>query len=197
MNETIQNPKIKREKLHEGYGFIPYQRTDIFLYSQLTPPEIIRKVIEIEQPIHADELYKRVVTVFGAQKVSAKTQRSVLTAIRTPDSFNRCLYDDIQYDGYFVKMKTFDKLQVRVPNKNDKYVRSVQHVPDDELGMAMMIIAKTTDGITPENLFIETAREFGFKKAGESDIDSIRKAYRKLLRAEKVKEVDGNVYVMC
>lgn len=197
MTETMQGQKKKGEKNNEEYGFIPYQRVDIYNYKHLTPTEIIRKVIEIEQPIHADELCRRVVTLFfGAQRISKNIKKNVLLTMRTPDSLNRRLYDEIQYDGYFAKMKTFDQLQVRVPNRNDEYIRSIQHIPDDELGMAMMIIAKASNGLTPENLLIETAREFGFKRAGENVINCLRKVYRKLLKVEKIVEVDGKVHVL-
>ena len=197
MKETMQNKKTEAEKLQEGYGFIPYQRVDISNYKHLTPTEIIRKVIEIEQPIHSDELCRRVITLFwGAQKLSPKIKKNVLLMMRPPKSINRCLYDDIQYDGYFVKMKNFDQLQVRVPNEEDNYIRSVQHIPDDELGMAMMIIAKKSNGITPENLLIVTAREFGFPRAGENVISDLRKVYRKLLKIEKIVEIDGKVHVL-
>ena len=50
--------------------------------------------------------------------------------------------------------------------------------------------------IRPTDLFIVTAREFGFKRTGENIIYSLRKVYQQMLKNGEVTEVDGKVNVV-
>ena len=69
------------------------------------------------------------------------------------------------------------------------------YICDDELALAMKTIVQHSFGITPDDLFIVTAREFGFKRTGENIISSLRKVYQQMLRNGDVGEVDGKVQV--
>lgn len=60
----------------------------------------------------------------------------------------------------------------------------------------MKIIAKNSFGITPDDLFIVTAREFGFKHTGKNIISSLSNAYQQMLKNGKVTEIDGKVNVV-
>lgn len=173
-----------------GYGFIPYQLTDLSVYSHLSGYEIIKKVIEIEQPIHFEELCRRVAPLFGNLKATSKVREGV------EYQFRWHLAEAIERKGDFISLKNFDQLQVRVPNGDDGYVRPISYISDDELGKAMRRIAKRSYGITLDDLFIATAREFGYKRMGENIVSALRAAYEKILNARKIREVDGKVNVM-
>ena len=66
----------------------------------------------------------------------------------------------------------------------------------EELALAMKTIAQYSFGITPDDLFIVTAREFGFKRTGENIIYSLRKVYQQMLKNGEVTEVDDKVSVV-
>ena len=66
----------------------------------------------------------------------------------------------------FVRIKDFADVKVRIPNPDDDYIRSITYICDEELALAMKTIAQHSFGITPEDLFIVTARECGFKSTG-------------------------------
>ena len=97
-------------------------------------------------------------------------------------------------DG-FIRIKDFKDIRVRIPNPDDDYLRSIIYICDDELALAMKTIVQHSFGITPDDLFIVTAREFGFKRTGENIISSLRKVYQQMLRNGDVGEVDGKVQV--
>lgn len=59
----------------------------------------------------------------------------------------------------------------------------------------MKTIAQHSFGITPEDLFIVTAREFGFKRTGDNIIYSLRNVYKQMIKSNEVTEVDGKVCV--
>lgn len=175
---------------NDGYGFIPYQSVDVSYYDFLNEYGIISKVIEIEQPIHFEELCRRVAPVFGNQKVTSKVREGVESVFRWH------LAETINRKGDFITMKGFDQLQVRVPNENDGYVRPITYISDDELSQAMRQIVKRSYGITPEDLFVATARELGYKRTGENIVNALRSAYNKMLNSGRVKEVDGKVNIL-
>jgi len=60
----------------------------------------------------------------------------------------------------------------------------------------MKTIALHSFGITPDDLFIVTAREFGFKRTGENIIYSLRKVYEQMQKHGEVTEVDGKVQIV-
>lgn len=175
---------------NDGYGFIPYQQVNLSDYSHLSGHEIIKQVIEIEQPIHFEELCRRVAPLFGNLKATSKVREGV------EYQFRWHLAEAIERNGDFITIKDFDQLQVRVPNEVDGYVRPIAYISDDELGKAMRRIAKRSYGIIPDDLFVATAREFGYKRTGENIVGALRSAYEKMLNAGKVKEVDGKVNVV-
>lgn len=61
--------------------------------------------------------------------------------------------------------------------------------------MAMKTIVQHSFGITPDDLFISTAREFGFKRTGENIINSLHKAYQQMLNNNILNEIDGKVQI--
>lgn len=183
IEEDIQN----EEYSVDGYGFISYQQVNISDYNSLAEHKIIRQVIEIEQPIHFEELCRRVAPLFGNQKATSKVRDGV------EHIFRWYLAEDIKRNGDFITMKDFDQLQVRTPNEEDGYIRPITQISDEEIGKAMMIIAKNSYGITPEDLIVTTAREFGYKRTGENIVYSLRNVYDNLLAVGKAKEIDGKV----
>ena len=95
----------------------------------------------------------------------------------------------------FIRIKDFKDIRVRVPNPNDDYIRPITYICDDELALAMKTIVQHSFGITPNDLFIVTAREFGFKRTGENIIYSLRKVYQQMLNNNEVTETDGKVQI--
>ena len=95
----------------------------------------------------------------------------------------------------FVRIKDFADIKVRIPNPADDYLRPIAYICDEELALAMKTIAQHSFGITPYDLFIVTAREFGFKRTGENIINSLRKVYQQMLKKSEVTEVDGKVQI--
>ena len=136
-----------------------------------------------------EELCRRVVPVYGRQKVTSVVRDEVMKI------FDYRLRDMITEVDYFVRLKDFADVKVRVPNPDDDYLRPITYICDEELALAMKTIAQHSFGITPDDLFVVTAREFGFKRTGENITNSLRKVYQQMLKNGEVTEVDGKVQV--
>ena len=80
IEETAEVPKGANQL---GYNFIEYKQANIYDFqSYLRISEIIQKVIEIEQPIHFEELCRRVAPLFGNQKATSKIRDNVRSIFR-------------------------------------------------------------------------------------------------------------------
>lgn len=184
IEEPIETP-INTQNV---YGFIEYQQAKIYDYdSELSTADIIKKVIEIEQPIHFEELCRRVAPMYGNQKSTSKVRNEV------KKTFKYHLSDVIKQEKDFITLIDFDNLQVRVPNNMDDYIRPIAIISDNELALAMTTIVEHSFGIITEDLFVETARVFGFRRTGENILSSLRRVYNEMLIKGQFKEIDGKV----
>ena len=95
----------------------------------------------------------------------------------------------------FIRVKDFKDVRVRIPNPDEDYIRPIAYICDEELALAMKAIVQHSFGITPDDLFIVTAREFGFKRTGENIIRSLRKVYQQMIDNKEINEVDGKVRI--
>ena len=144
----------------------------------------------MEQPIHFEELCRRIAPAFGRQKATSVVRDEVRNVFR--NQLNGKILEDT--DG-FIRIINFTDVKVRIPNPNDNYLRPISYICEEELALAMKTIAQHSFGITPDDLFIVTAREFGFKRTGENIIHSLRKVYQYMLKNNEIIEVDGKVCI--
>ena len=178
-----------------GYKFEHYRRYDLNdMYDNdgelKDCSDIVFDIISLEQPIHFEELCRRVAPAYGRQKATSVVRDEVKSIFRYH------LKGMITKDkNDFVMIKDFTDMKVRVPNPDDDYLRSIINICDEELALAMKTIAQNSFGITPDDLFIVAAREFGFKRTGENIINSLRKVYQQMLKNGEVTELDGKVNV--
>ena len=178
-----------------GYKFEHYRRYDLNdMYDNdgelKDCSDIVFDIISLEQPIHFEELCRRVAPAYGRQKATSVVRDEVKSIFRYH------LKGMITKDkNDFVMIKDFTDMKVRVPNPDDDYLRSIIYICDEELALAMKTIAQNSFGITPDDLFIVAAREFGFKRTGENIINSLRKVYQQMLKNGEVTELDGKVNV--
>ena len=179
----------------KGYHFDIYERAPLKLIddfgNQREPHEVILDVVLKEQPIYFDELCSRVAPLYGRQKATSVVQGEVGYILR------HRLGSRIAEDWYnFVRTKDLVNIKVRVPNPADDYLRPITYICNEELALAMKTIAQHSFGITPDDLFIVTAREFGFKRTGENIIYSLRKVFQQMLKNGEVTEIDGKVQIV-
>jgi very-short-patch-repair endonuclease len=172
---------------NKGHGFVPYRQANLFNYPNLHWLDLMKKVIEIEQPIHFEDLCQRVAPLFGNQKSTSKVRGSMEYYLRNE------LRKDIVRKGDFITLTNFNHLQVRIPGEYDNYVRPIGYISDDELELAVLTIVNDSFGLMPDDLLNVTARELGYKRTGENISASLRRVYKKLLKGGKIREIEGKV----
>lgn len=196
---TVEEKIEPSEMTSIGYGFDVYERYQLNLMDEEydddedydnEKADIIYDVIVKEQPIHFEELCRRVAPLYGRQKVSSVVRDAMKRIFR----YN--LKGRVEKDkNDFVRAKGFADIRVRTNNPEDDYLRPITYISDEELAIAMKTIVLHSFGITPDDLFIVTAREFGFKRTGENIIYSLKKVYKQMLKNNEATEIDGKVHI--
>ena len=173
------------------FGFPVYVETDIrkgITANKYIPEKVIRLVVEEEYPIHFELLCKRVAAMYGYQKATAKVQNAVIYII------NRNLNNVVVKKADFLWIKDSKQVPVRIP-KGDESDRKIEYICVEELAEAMFIIAGTTIGVLPADLFSSTARVFGFNRTGGNINQAMQKACNYLLTTGRVKISAGKIVV--
>ena len=184
---VIEEP-IEENKNSNEFGFVEYKLCLPENYMQKSPQNALKTILEVEQPIHFEELCRRMAPLYGRQKATSVVRyeiRSQLTYLK----------DTIKINNNFISFKDFENLEVRVPKEGSEYLRQINYICDEELLLAMTSIVKKSFGITPDDLFIVTAREFGYKRTGGNIISTLRRVYQNALVSKKLKEINGKVSI--
>lgn len=188
-NDIIIEEKIETPKNTNRFGFEEYHLCNSDEYIYMTPSNALKKIIEIEQPIHFEELCRKMAPLYGRQKATSVVRNEIRTLLTTN------LRSYIENKDSFISLKDFKELKVRVPQDGSEYLRPINYICDDELLLAMITIVQNSFGITPEDLFIVTARELGYKRTGENIMSTLRRIYKAALTSKKLKEIEGKVSI--
>ena len=186
-NEIVIEEDVKIPQNINRFGFVEYKSCSYDEYMYMPPLDALKKIIEIEQPIHFEELCRKMAPLYGRQKATSVV-RNEIKALLSSD-----LKGSIENKDSFISLKDFRNLRVRVPQEGSGYLRQINYICDDELLLAMVTIVQNSFGITPEDLFVVTAREFGYKRTGENIISALRRIYKTALSSKQLKEYDGKV----
>lgn len=159
-------PDVEERPEDDPYGFPVYVKGD-WTHARISDGETtpfaqqLLHVIAIEQPVHTELLYQRMTGAAGRQKVTPVVRRMV------DDSLNALVQNGkIRLEREFCTLTGFSEVRVRIPAPGEQ-PRQINHISDEEIGLAMMAAAGRASGFTPDALKEETARILGYSRAGE------------------------------
>jgi len=175
------------------YDFNYYTETDVNDITKIYDDtdylaKVISYVISKECPIHYELLCKRVAPLFGNQKTTVKVRNSVKYVL------NESLKDLIIKNGDFCWHKNVKEITVKIPSLSGNG-RAINYISTEELAEAMFVIAGKSFGIKKSDLYLATARTFGFNRTGINITQSMKKSCLYLLESGRIKEVDGKIVV--
>ena len=185
----IEEPIKKEDSINTNSGFIDYVYAEINELQGLSISSAVKRVIEIEQPIHFDELCRRVAPLFGKQKATSYVVDKVKFQIEEGS-----LKREVSMDrDLFI---TIDGFANPTPRKSTASPRKIEYISKEELIEAMKIIIARSFGITPHNLCVVTAKEFGYKRVSDNILGRFEKAYKTMLETDVAKEIEGKVVLL-
>ena len=117
----------------------------------------IQRVVEIESPVHLNEIAKRIASAVGIKRIGNRIQNSVKTAAKYAGRS-----ESVQIKGEFLYWTEQGQITVRDRSELPSASRKLQFVAPEEIETAIKQITTNALGIELDDLFREVGKLFGF-----------------------------------
>lgn len=115
----------------------------------------VQAVVAAEEPVHLAVLHQRLRGAWDIGRVSPPIRENIDTAIQAAG---------VLRDGDFLRRTDLPPVTVRTPTEACR--RDVEHVPGQELSLALVNQVRDTGGITRDELTASVARLYGWTRRG-------------------------------
>ncbi|MBV7529439.1 DUF3320 domain-containing protein [Chitinophaga sp. sic0106] len=122
----------------------------------------IQQVVEVESPVHFDELARRMVEAAGVTRVGPRLREVLRHAVRHADAGKR-----IRIKGQFLWHVDLPSPLVRDRSELPASARKVNYIAVEEMGVALEKVVKDAVAIQPEAAVPFMAKMFGFSRVTE------------------------------
>ena len=138
----------------------------------------IAKVVEVESPVHLDEVTVRIRTAVGVGRAGSRIRAQMRLGART--GVSRGFYT-LDADG-FLRWPGRETTEARRRNGNlPPSLRDPWRIAPEEVGVALIHAVRVSYGIAPEDAVREAVRLFGFKQAGRRIVERFRQVLDRLV----------------
>jgi len=148
---------------------------------------IIRKIIEIEGPIHHDEIVIRVRMLWGQKRAGQRIQSAVDRGLAVASQEKA-----ISFDGSFYLI-VGAPIKVRDRSQASPSLRKPEMLPPIELRVAVMAVVEQNLGADREEAIILTSRAVGFRATSTQLREMIEQQIDFLISLDVLTEVDGRL----
>ena len=161
-------------------------------YRQLDAMEILRKhnnelqsavreILETEAPLSEEYLLKRIVYLFGREKVTKVVLQDYNRRMA------RCHHKGILRRNGFLYLEGMDEIIFRVPGDR----RDVKYISPEELGDGLYTLIRQNVSTSRDGLYRAIANLLGFSRTGEAIVSKLEEALSLLKERNLVREEDG------
>lgn len=147
----------------------------------------IRAVVEVEQPIHLDVLYRRLASAFGNEKATKPVRDTIDQAL------NRVMANEIVIEDGFVRFKTFTEIRARIPMGTQD--RNIEYISKPEIADAMLTVIRNSFGIDRDALCAEVTSIFGYDRMGPKITKAMNDTIDYMLEKDMVIIMDGKMHI--
>ena len=152
--------------------------------------ELISKILEIEAPMHVDEIGRRVIALLGQERLVASLKNKIDAAVT---SLSRCRRAERR--GDFVYKLSQVEFPVRCrKNVANANLRKVEFIAPEELQAAIINVVTEGIGTGTEETVVSTARLLGISN-GQLTAECIEKKIRNLTADRSIADRDGKLFV--
>jgi hypothetical protein len=149
--------------------------------------EIVARIVEIEGPIHEDEVARRAAALGGAGRTSAKLSEAVVAALRAGVAGGK-----LAASAPFYRAASMDGVAPRDRSEvKSTSLRRVEMLPPEEIAAALERIVADHVGVSRDDAVVQAARLLGYRMTSAPLRATIEMQLDLLIAAEKVSEKDG------
>jgi very-short-patch-repair endonuclease len=148
--------------------------------------DLIKQTVEVESPVHSDEIITRIRTAWGLQRAGNRIEAHVGNAIRIAVNSG-----GVVRSGEFL-MKTGDEIRLRDRSlASSPSLRRLELLPPMEIDEGLQAIIGQSFGATEDEAVNAVARGLGFKATSAQLRDIIRSRIEILKGQGKLDETEG------
>jgi hypothetical protein len=178
---------------------VPYKEADFRVASELPPheaprkvQEAIRRIVDIEGPIHEEEVARRLATVWGLDRAGARIQEAARRALKV---LEREVH--VHSAGAFWMSARDPSVQARDRSEaQSSTLRKAEYLPPAEVSVAATEILKDNVRVPVNDLVVEVARRLGFQRTGQDLQQVILKVIESQFGTVLESHEDGSVMLM-
>lgn len=158
---------------------------------ELTVEELaaqVQKVIEIEGPVHRDEVTRRISSLFGLSRVGSRVSDAVDGAI-----------EHLTRNGQVTESDSFMALPEQLARVRDRgkvessNLRKPDMIPPPEIQAGLLAIARTHFAVTHDEAVVETGRLFGFRSTSTQLRERIETEITAMLESGELSQINGRL----
>ncbi|MEO8243570.1 MAG: DUF3320 domain-containing protein [bacterium] len=150
----------------------PYCRADLQVRSTVEPHEapqgqigdLILKIVDVEGPIHVDELSRRISSAFGKARTGSRIVDATQAALRAVQK--RAGNELMVNEGFVLSRGQSEEPPVRDRSSETGTILKAEYLPPMEIRAASARIRVESGAMPPEEMTRATARLLGFQRVG-------------------------------
>jgi hypothetical protein len=140
--------------------------------------EIVEQIVKVEQPIHEEEVARRLAHVCGLQRAGRRIQEAATRGLEYARRQNRL---DVQKRFWSENPDVEVEPRSRAQIATAEMVRKPEMISGAELAAAATVALRHNLALEHDELVTETARLIGLARVGESVREAIERAIRDFL----------------
>ncbi len=153
--------------------------------------DVVARVVEIEGPIHREEIAKRITTLWGQSRTGGRIAESISRAIESGVRSGVLLADPA-----FVTHGQQANVAVRSrSNVTSSNLKKPEMIPPAELRQAILCLVAEQVGLRRDEIPLKVARAIGFKTTGAKLKDLIEKALTNLINESLIVVRDQKLFL--
>jgi len=182
-----------------GYSSQPYVVASFRIKAAQDIPDVptsdlarvIARIIQVEGPIHCDEIARRVTQLWGLQRTGRRIREAVDQALAAASR-----QSGARRDGEFYLLDGQQEVAVRDRSVVDSTtLRQPRMLPPVEIRQALTAIVEVHLGATRDEVIIEAARLFGFRMTSAQLREVIEREVDWLVDHQGLDERNGKLYM--
>ncbi|GIW83460.1 MAG: hypothetical protein KatS3mg105_5267 [Gemmatales bacterium] len=162
---------------------------------ELAPEElaaVVRRIVQIEGPIHQDEIARRVAGMWGLRRTGSRIHDAVDKALCAATFHNQLVQD-----GLFFSPPNQRAVPIRDRSEAESAnLRKVEYLPPAEIRAAVCAVVETHLGITKDDAIIHSARLFGFRSTSRQLRDAITQEIDLLILRNRMEHRNERLYLI-
>jgi hypothetical protein len=123
---------------------------------------VTKRIVEVEGPIHRDEIARRVAAAFDKQRTSPLITASTLRSLDLLKSHSEA----VETDGFWMTPDRLENPRVRDRSAAPSSVLRADMIPAVEIHAAARLAETENGALTAEEMLTAVTRLLGFKRTG-------------------------------